>query len=815
MPRVALGLLIVCGSGARAIAQGTVPADSSIGRCARPDSIAVTGNQRVTDAEVRAALGLSVGEAVSARALQDGVKALFNTGQFDDVQVTCNVAPAAAGAVRASLVVQLKERPVLGTLRVAGAHRIAEKTVRERIDLTPGRPIPPGEVARAVTRIDSLYTTAGYFLASVTPESTTVAGRTDLTFRIDEAGRLSVSGIRLHGNTHVGAKAIVGAMKTKPEGFWWFRKGEFDRDVFASDLGDRLPEFYARQGFIDFQVVRDTLIIDRVHGKALIDLTVNEGPEYHVGTFDVLGNHHFTTEELQTFYPFGGPAPTFAARASRFLMRRHSTPVGVFDRARWDDATQKLRNAYANEGYIYATVQPVTDRVVTPDSQHVVNLRWEIVEKTPAIVNRIEITGNDYTAENCIRDAIVLPPGGVFSQDLLLRSYQSLSNLGFFETPIPPPDTRPAGDSGDIDVIFHVKEKHTGNVNFGASTGQGTGVGGFIGFEQPNLFGQCKKGSVQWQFGRYINNLTLSYTDPSIRGSRVTGTVSAYRTQSQYTIGDLGQSTVIGSNIQLGLPVPHSYYSRLFLSYGLESVRYNGDTTSLLGSIATRCKGCLRSALGVSFQHDTRVDLPFASGGGLQVVSADFDGGPLGGSAHFQRLISEVRGYTTLAQLGASGFGSSPIKLVAGVKIRDGFLFGTSGPFFVSQAFALGGTQYGEQLRGYKEFSISPQGYITGTNTYNATPNSFGNAFITTTSELGLRFNSSIYLDTFIDAGNLYATPSQFDPTRLYRGAGVGIAVVTPLGPLGLDYAYGFDKLNAQGQYAPGWELHFKLGQVF
>jgi hypothetical protein len=32
---------------------------------------------------------------------------------------------------------------------------------------------------------------------------------------------------------------------------------------------------------------------------------------------------------------------------------------------------------------------------------------------------------------------------------------------------------------------------------------------------------------------------------------------------------------------------------------------------------------------------------------------------------------------------------------------------------------------------------------------------------------------------------------------------------------LGVDYAYGFDRLNAQGAYAPGWELHFKLGQVF
>jgi outer membrane protein insertion porin family len=732
------------------------------------------------------------------------------------VQISCTVAPGPAGKPPlAFLVVRVKERPVLGTLRVTGTKWITEKAVRARINLTPGRPIPPDEVARAVTRIDSLYAGAGYFIASVTPESTTVAGRTDLTFRIDEGGRLAVSGIRIHGNFHVSAKAIVGAMKTRPEGFLWFRKGAFDRDEFANDLGQRLPDFYSHLGFIDFQVVRDTLIIDRRLGKALIDLTVNEGKQYHVGTFDVLGNHHFTTEEVQAYFPFTNQPPTFATRATRFLFRRNVVPIGIFDRARWDDATDKLRTAYSNEGYIYATVEPIIDRGVNRDSVPVVNLRWEIVEKTPAIVHRIEIVGNDYTSEDCIRNQLSIVPGYVFSQDLLMRSYQALGNLGFFDTPIPPPDTRPAGDSGDIDLIFHVKEKHTGNVNFGASTGQGTGVGGFIGFDQPNLFGECKKGSIQWQFGKYINNLTLSYTDPTIRGTRISGTLAVYRTESEYTIGNLGQSTTLGSNIQFGFPVPHSYFSRLFVSYGLENVHYNGDTTSLLGSLAPQCHGCVRSAIGVSFQHDTRVDMPFASSGGLQVVSTDFDGGPLGGSAHYQRLITEIRGYTTLATFGATGIGSSPIKLVAGVKVRDGFLFGTSGPFFVSQAFALGGTQYGEQLRGYKEFSISPAGYITGTSTYNATQASFGNAFITTTSELGIRFNSSIYFDTFLDAGNLYATPAQFDPTRLYRGVGVGIAVVTPLGPLGLDYAYGIDKLNAAGQPDPGWELHFKLGQVF
>ena len=41
-------------------------------------------------------------------------------------------------------------------------------------------------------------------------------------------------------------------------------------------------------------------------------------------------------------------------------------------------------------------------------------------------------------------------------------------------------------------------------------------------------------------------------------------------------------------------------------------------------------------------------------------------------------------------------------------------MFGDTGPFFFSQEFALGGVQYGEQLRGYEEFSITPHGYITG-----------------------------------------------------------------------------------------------------
>jgi outer membrane protein insertion porin family len=123
--------------------------------------------------------------------------------------------------------------------------------------------------------------------------------------------------------------------------------------------------------------------------------------------------------------------------------------------------------------------------------------------------------------------------------------------------------------------------------------------------------------------------------------------------------------------------------------------------------------------------------------------------------------------------------------------------------------------QFGEMLRGYPEFSITPTGFSGSTGTYNAQRNSFGNAFFTSTAEVGLRVSQQLYINVFYDAGNMWAHPREIDPSRLFRGAGLGASVVTPLGPLGLDWAYGFDRTDAFGRPDPKFQLHFRLGQFF
>jgi outer membrane protein insertion porin family len=807
MRKFASYTLALVAAGAAALhGQETAP-----GACSTPESIIVSGYSRVDSAAIRATGGLSTGSQLSVRDIQDAIKAIYATGQFDDVQIICRVT---AGTGKATLVIQVRERPLLTDYKVIGADRVSPKDVKEKLAFATGTPVDPGKIAKAIASVDSLYESKGYYLAHVRPESTLVDGKLSINFNIDEGRRLAVSGIRITGNSKVSDADIVGAMETKPEGFLWTRKGEFDDAQYAQDLSERVPQLYASRGFIDFRILKDTLIVDRAKGKGLIDITVSEGPRYTVGNFEVIGNRRFSTDQIGLFYPFGrNQQTTITQKATGLIRRSYVNPPNTFDAAKWEEAQQKLTEAYNDEGYIYAQIRPVTERVPSTDSVRKVNLRWEIDERTPAIVNRIEIVGNDYTHESCIREQIVLAPGQVFNRNYLIRSYQNIGNLNFFETPMAAPETRPSGDQGDVDIVFSVKEKRTGNINFGASMGQGTGLGGFVGLDQPNLLGRCKRAQLQWQFGRYINDFNLTYSDPNIRQSRISGSVTAYHSRSRYNIADLGGIIRTGGQIQLGFPVPQSLYTRLFVSYGGEKVKYAGE--GFLSTVENACENCFRSTLGLTAQHDTRTGLPFPADGGLQSFNAQFNGGPLGGTAQYQRYTTELRSYAPIGRIGGSLLGSDPMMFVVGLSARAGAVFGNPGPFFSTQAFALGGTQYGEQLRGYDEFSITPNGFDPRGDNTTASRASFGNAFFVGTGELGLRISQSLYLNTFFEGGNVWNKPREFDPTRLFRSFGFGVATLSPLGPLGVDVGYGFDKIDLSGRPAPGWKLHFKLGQFF
>lgn len=774
----------------------------------RVDSIEVTGNRRATTQTVVNTAAIPLRTPISIRDIQRAIKALFALGQFDDVVLSRR----AGDAGEEILVIAVTERPLLASWGVRGVDKLTEGAVRDRVTLAAGRPLDPAALTLSQVRIDSLYEAEGYYLAEVRPNTQVIddSGAVRVVFDIEEGRRVAIAAVRIDGNQAFVDEQIVSRMRSKPEGFWWFQPGEYSETSLREDIEQRLPEFYGSNGYVDFRVVRDTLEVEPGSGKATLVIEVDEGLPYRVGTVTVEGNRFFSTEQVMALNPF------VSRRQSGItcLFRRcEQSETSYFDRSAWDAATQRLRTNYANEGYIYADIQAAVEPAASDSAggPPVVNLVWRIAESRPAIINRIDIVGNDVTHERIIREAIVVLPGDVFAQDRIIRSYQNISNLNFFQQPLPFPDTRPDPETGDVDLIFRVQERHTGSVNFGASVGQGTGIGGFLGLEEPNLFGQGKRGRVQWQFGRNINDFNLSYSDPQLFGSRVSGTVELNNSRVRYTVADLGRIYSRGISLSFGFPLPRSRYTRLFVTGALDWERYTGSSSQLS---AFQCSNCFRTALGASLVRDTRIDLPFPTGGSYHTVALNANG-PFGtGTATFQKLDLEGRWYTQVGRLGGTQTVGG-VKFVFGLSAKSGFIVGNAGPFF-RQLYSMGGTQFGIPLRGYEEFGITPAGVDPNAGgAGGVSRTAFGRSYFATTAEFGMRLSQMIYVATFYDAGNVWATAGGFNPTRLVRGAGVGVSLITPLGPIGLDMAYGFDKLNQAGAPNPGWKLHFRIGNFF
>ena len=249
-----------------------------------PDSVLAVGMKRVARAVVLQTAGLVPGRFTTYRDIQRAVRALYATGQYDDVRIDQDTTSGLQ-----ILIIRVHERPILTHWTVRGVSRLGEGAVRSKVSLSEGRPIDPAAVARARGRIDSLYRARGYYLADV--KTLTVyeadSAQVRLVFDVTEGRRVAIARVRIDGNTHFSDGVIVGQMKSRPEGFWWWRKGDFDDEKLRGDMQERLPKWYGEHGYADFQILAFNVTYDDAKFEYSISISVSEGPRYTFGAIGV------------------------------------------------------------------------------------------------------------------------------------------------------------------------------------------------------------------------------------------------------------------------------------------------------------------------------------------------------------------------------------------------------------------------------------------------------------------------------------------------------------------------------------------------
>jgi outer membrane protein insertion porin family len=766
------------------------------------DSIVVVGNSYLESSVIVGAFAVPTGERITYRDLRDGQRRLWETGLFHDLEVLVR---GGVDGIPVVLTLRVEERARVRELLIEGLRSVSERSVRDSLAIRPGEPYSPDRTVRVRRFLQSELASRGIPFARVEFREVPVEGQpglVDLVLEVEEGSRVAVNQVRFVGNEAFTEGDLRKVLDTKAEGFFWFRSGQFEEVTLEEDLAVRLPQFYASNGYLDFAVVHDTLYVDPSTGKGVLEVHVSEGPQYRVASFSVEGNRRFPTSQLEAMYRSeeGG-----LLRALRITGRGNDSDA--FDRPAFLEATQRVQELYANQGYIYSAIDPVINRrpPAEGDDRPSVDLVWDIEEGQPAYIRRIHIIGNTFTYDRVIRQQINLLPGQVYSQQDILASYQRIAGLGFFETPLPFPDIQPDPETGDVDITFEVVERQTGSVNFGASMGGIYGVSGFLGYEQPNLFGQAKSGSLRWDFGRFQNNFVLSYTDPSIRESRISGTVSLFDSRDRLFSFSTGERKRRGFLTRFGVPVPGAMYTRLFAGYSLSRTEYRlaggVEDTSLFG----RPPGT-QSQLSVGIRRSTLNSPIFPSAGSEQSWTTEFNGGLLQGDGNFTRHLADGQWWIPVGEVGG-GPGSRPIVFTLGLSARSGWVVGNADDFPFDR-FWLGGVQFGQTLRGYDETTITPFGYFERSSRAISDIDRLGEAFMVLGLEYSVRLNDNISISSFYEAGNVWRDVREVDPTRMFRGAGLGVQLVTPFGPIGIDYAYGFDRP------VPGWQLHFRMGGI-
>jgi len=742
------------------------------------DSVVVRGHSRYSAEGILRLAQIRVGEVVNGPDIQEAIQRLFSTGEFSDVQI--RVTPYTP----AIFFIDVVERPVVGHYSFEGLKHASHSTISDSVGLIGGGALDPSKLIRAQAMILKLLGQEGFPRATVdTALAPDPSGldQLDVTFRVNEGPRLALARVDIEGNEALTDAQIRSSMSTVEEGFFWFKPGELHRDEYRADLTDRIPAYYGKHGYIDLEVVGDTIIVDTLTGKGRIQIRVREGEQYLVRMFEIEGNRRFPTSQLEEYY-----APVRDGELAPERLESGNLPP--FDETAFEEATMDIADLYRDAGYLQVRVMPEVVRN-PPDSAGMnptVDVRLRIQEFNPAYIRTVSIVGNDYTHDRVIRKILLTLPGDIYSQQRLIQSVRNIQSLGFFET-LPPDEAIQISprEDGDIDIVFRVKEKQTGNVNFGMSAAAVTGLAGFIGYDQPNLFGQAKIGHFRWLFGARTQDIEISYTDPELFGSRYSATLGLQSSRDRFQTFDLGTRRKTGGFSELGIPLfPLQVRStRLMVGYSLfrESVS-DLDAFGLGPDSEGLITQGTRSTVSVRLVRDTRVGGLFPTGGNRNQVAFRKTGGFLGGDGDYNTWLFDSEWFSRVAQIGG-GPGSVPIEVVASLNFKAGLVFGDN-PFFVERYFVNSLARVGE-------------------------------SYFTTSAMFGIKLTDNIFASTFVDAGNLWSSAAEFNPTDLLVGAGVGVSLVTPFGPVGLDYAYGFDRRDVLGRPDPGWQLHFRFGQLF
>ena len=407
-------------------------------------SIAVEGNRRVEVETIRSYFKPGPGGRLGQAQIDDGLKALIETGLFQDVRIN---------QVGGRLVVTVVENAVIGRIAFEGNKKVKDEQLSAEIQSKPRGTFSRPMVQSDAQRIAEIYRRSGRYDVRVTPEIIEQPNnRVDLIFTVTEGSKTGVRSIEFVGNVAYSSYRLKDVIKTRESNLLSFLGGAdvYDPDRVEADR-DLIRRFYLKNGYADVQVIAALTEYDPDKKGFLVTFKIEEGQQYRVATVD-----------------FQTSIATLDTASMRSFSR---VSVGsVYNAEALEKSVEEMQIEASRRGYAFAVVRPRGDRNF---EAHTVSIVFAIDEGPRTYIERINVRGNTRTRDYVIRREFDLSEGDAYNRALVDRAERRLKNLDFFKSV--KIVTEPGSSTDRVILVVDLEEKSTGDfsVSGGYSTTDG------------------------------------------------------------------------------------------------------------------------------------------------------------------------------------------------------------------------------------------------------------------------------------------------------------------------------------------------------
>ena len=502
-------------------------------------SIQVEGNRRVEVETIRSYFKPGPGGRLDQASIDDGLKALIETGLFQDVRIS---------QPGGHLLVTVVENPVIGRIAFEGNKKVKDEQLTAEIQSKPRGTLSRPMVQSDAQRIAEIYRRSGRYDISVNPEIIEQPNnRVDLVFTITEGGKTGVKSVDFIGNSAYSSYRLKDIIKTHESNLLSFLGGGdvYDPDRVEADR-DLIRRFYLKHGFADVQVVAALTEYDPEKKGFLVTFKIEEGQQYRVATVNFQSS--IGTLDGNTLSSFS-----------------HVYVGSLYNAEALEKSVEEMQIEASRRGYAFAIVRPRGDRNF---EAHTVSITFAIDEGPRTYIERINVRGNTRTRDYVIRREFDLSEGDAYNRALVDRAERRLKNLDFFKSV--KITTEPGSSSDRVILIVDLEEKSTGD--FSVSGGYSTTDGALaeVSISERNFLGRGLFAKASVTYGQFARGYSLSLVEPYLLDYRVALGLDFFQRQQlannfiSYGTKTLGFSPRLGFGLRedLSLQLRYSIYQQ-------------------------------------------------------------------------------------------------------------------------------------------------------------------------------------------------------------------------------------------------------------